>query len=235
MEEDLIRKYFNGELSDSERVEVELRQLEDTEFALLMTDFQSTRDGIRLARKQELKERLREIESTRKSKRRKLIAIAASIAIVLGVGGVLVWNQGKVSSNELYAEYYEPYPNVYAPITRDGDPTSDLEKAFALYEQGEYSKALKGFNQELEVNDDQDVLFYKAIALIQLEKTKEAEGILASIQLEKSSYSPQILWYESLLFIKNEQYEKAKSKLKELDGMNSGYKTQKVRDLIDEL
>ena len=41
MEEDLIRRYFKGELSESERVEVELRQLEDSEFASLMIDFKS--------------------------------------------------------------------------------------------------------------------------------------------------------------------------------------------------
>jgi len=235
MEEDLIRRYFSGELSDSERVEVELRQLEDTEFASMMINFQSTRDGIRLARKHELKKRLQEIESTKKPKKRMLIAIAASIAIILGVGGVFLFNRSNIDTNDLYAEYYEPYPNVYAPITRDGDSLSDLEETFAQYEQGEYKKALKSFDQELKVDENQDILFYKAITLIQLKKLSEAEDILSSIRIEETNYHPQILWYESLLLIKNDQLEKAKSKLTQLDDLKSGYKTQTVKELLEKL
>ncbi|MDG1331179.1 MAG: hypothetical protein P8P74_02540 [Crocinitomicaceae bacterium] len=236
MEEDLIRRYFKGELSDSERVEVELRQLEDTEFADLMINFKSTQDGIRLAKKDALKERLKEIESQKKPKGRFMrIAIAASIAIIFGVGGMILWNQFLSSPENLYTEYYEPYPNIYAPITRDGDSLSSLENAFAHYELGEYKKALKGFNAELEINDNQDVLFYKAITLIQLDKSDQAKNTLSSIQFEQSNYQAQILWYQSLLFIKDEQLEKAKSTLKKLDKLNSGYKTNKVKKLLEKI
>lgn len=236
MEEDLIRRYFRGELSEAERVEVELRQLEDTEFASLMIQFEETRDGIRLAKKEALKDRLREIESQKKSKSRiRQFAVAASIAVILGIGGMLIFNRTVGSAEKLYAEYYEPYPNVYAPITRDGDSLSALDQAFANYEQGKYKEALRGFDDELQLNDNQDVLFYKAITLIQLDQSKKAQNVLSSVRVNETRYQPQVLWYESLLFIKDEQFDKAKSKLIELDQLNSGYKTQTVKELIEKL
>jgi tetratricopeptide (TPR) repeat protein len=237
MEEDLIRRYYTNELSPSERIEVELRQQEDSEFASMMINFQETRDGIRLARKQELKDRLRALESEKKPRKFMLVAVAAALVMLIGVGAVvaLLLNEGTVDADALYAEYYEPYPNVYAPITRDVEAKSDLEKAFAHYEQGDYEKALSGFEEELKVTDNPDVLFYKAIALIQLGKSDDARNVLSSIQFEESSYQPQILWYEALLLIQKEELTEAKSKLTTLDELKSGYKTLKVRELLEKL
>lgn len=233
MEEDLIRRYFNNELSDSERVEIELRQLEDSEFASLMITFQSTRDGVRLAKKESLKNRLKEIEAEKKPKGRfKYIAIAASVAIILGVGGMMLWNQSLNSTGNLYAEYYEPYPNVHSPITRDGDSLSSLEQAFVQYELGEYQKALNGFNTELESNTDQDVLFYKGITLIELGNDTDALSTLDKIIVSDTRYHPQVLWYQAMLRLKLDQPAKAKQKLATLNSLNSGYKKQKVKELL---
>lgn len=236
MEEDLIRRYLKGELSESEVQSFELRRQNDSEFSSLVDEFQSLQKGIRLARKEALKQRLQEIESTEKSRSNfKRVAIAASIAILLSIGGTILWNQLQTTPEELYAEYYEPYPNAHAPITRDVSVASALDQAFKHYELEEYQKALEGFNYELIQTDDQDVLFYKGMTLIQLERDKDAMHVLNNVDKNNTVYYPQLLWYQALLYIKMYQPEKAKIQLEKLKSMKSGYKTKKVIELLSKL
>ena len=236
MEEDLIRRYLKGELSESEEQSFELRRQNDSDFSSLVDEFQSLQKGIRLAKRDALKQRLQEIESTEKSKSNFMrVAIAASIAILLGIGGTILWNQLQTTPEQLYAEYYEPYPNVHAPITRDAGVTSALEQAFEHYELEEYQEALEGFNYELTQTDDQDVLFYKGMTLIQLERDKDAMDILKKVDKNNTAYYPQLLWYQALLYIKMDQPENAKVQLEKLKSMKSGYKTKKVIELLNKL
>lgn len=236
MEEDVIRRYVTGQLSGAELEAFERRLATDSAFQQEVEDFQSIRDGIRLSEYNRLKGKLVQMESkkTRTRSFRKY-GIAASIALVLGLAGFYLWNQSASTPQALYAEYYEPYPNLYAPITRDGNEKNSLEEAFAHYELGKYQLALKGFNQALQKEVDHDVLFYKAMALILLNRDPEAQKVLSTVEKNRTNYYPQTLWYQSLLFLKEGNTNQARAQLKKLTTLKSGYKDEQVKSLLDEL
>lgn len=236
MEEEIIRRYFNDELSSSELADFENRRATDTEFAKEVETFESTRNAIKLSEKTRLKAQLKAIEKKRASKRLfPRLAVAATILLLITAGGLIWWNQGTQNASELFAEHYAPYPNVYAPITRDIDSLTSLEKAFTEYELGNYTQAEELLQQELKNEENGDIQFYLAVTHIELENYELAEQELSAINASDTRYYPQVLWYRALIQLKKNKTEKAKALLSELDQMNSGYKTDTVKSLLKAL
>lgn len=236
MEEDIIRRYFNGELSSSELADFENQMKANPDFAKEVEAFEATRNAIKLSEKKRLKSQLQAIEKKRASKRLlPRLAIAATILLLITAGGLIWWNQRTQNASELFAEHYAPYPNIYAPITRDIDSLTSVEKAFTEYELGHYTKAEELLQQELKNEENGDIQFYLAVTHIQLENYELAEQELSAINASETRYYPQVLWYRALIQLKKNNTEKARALLSELDQMNSGYKTDTVKSLLDKL
>ena len=55
-------------------------------------------------------------------------------------------NIQQLNTEQLYAQYFEPYRNVVQPIVRGENKTDTKSKAFQAYETKNYEDALKYFN-----------------------------------------------------------------------------------------
>jgi len=89
------------------------------------------------------------------------IAIAAAVSLV-----VVAWFAlnpfGTLSGPELFAEHFEPYPNVIG-MTRGADQQQVDQRtaAYMAYDKGDYAKAVDVFAQILPESDDQTLdLFF---------------------------------------------------------------------------
>jgi len=89
------------------------------------------------------------------------IAIAAAVSLV-----VVVWFAlnpfGTLSGPELFAEHFEPYPNVIG-MTRgiNQQQVDERTAAYMAYDRGDYAQAVDVFGKILPGSDDQTLdLFY---------------------------------------------------------------------------
>lgn len=164
--------------------------------------------------------------------------IAASIAVLIGFAGAFfLWNLAP-SKDTIYSSYFQPYNNVVAPIVRDQANLSEKAKAFALYEQGSYRKAIDGF----EVLSAKDSLspatlnFYKANAYMQLQEFEKAKSLLQMVVDEHKEWKAESLWYLALISLKLEDIDTAKSYLNRLQQSNeNAFKKKEVDDLLNTL
>lgn len=209
-----------------------------------MKDSEFDRDlekAITAEERREQKEYLRSIESSlvssKKQPKKFNWRIAATILVLIGLGGYFfLWNQSP-SSEELYSEYFSPHRNIVLPIVREQVDASKKSKAFASYEQGAYQKAIEEFNQ-LTVLDSIHpitVSFYKANAYLQLDNTEKARDLFLHIQQSRNTkWKEESLWYLALTYLKMGNPQKAKQYLLELkDKSQKGFKKQETLDLLD--
>ena len=73
-------------------------------------------------------------------------AAAAVVALLIAVKVLLPAQQ---NTDELFAEYFNPYPNVFEPTVRGTDMTTKRTEAFQAYEKKNYKQAALLFNELL--------------------------------------------------------------------------------------
>lgn len=186
--------------------------------------------GIKKGFNTELKQRLQD-EDQRMNRSlsirrlRYLSGIAA--ALMIGLISYIFINRISPDPLKLYAEYYQPYPNIHKPLTRLEDKSDD---PYFLYETGKYPDAITVLNTLLEANPaDEAALFYTGIIHMELRDFEKAAAQFAKLLAQQhGSYSRPALWYISLSYLQLEQTEKATEYLqqltneKDLYGRNSG-------------
>ena len=216
----LIERYFNEELSPEELEFFEEELVRDEKFKEEVQQFEFVFGGLKEARVRKLKADFDKYEqqiSTHKSTRysfiRKPMCYSIASTIVIAVV-VWVFNIGsvdnRIQSNDLFSEYFKPYPNVLAPITRSSEASStSLSDAMSLYDSKQYDKAILGFNQLIEEPVlKNEILFYKGVAL--LAKGEASEALYHfDLMAEVSSFNDQRKWYLSLTYIQLEDVDNA--------------------------
>ena len=120
-------------------------------------------------------------------------------------------DQGK----EIYLSYFEPYPNVIAPVVREGQkPDSLNSKPFLYYDQGDYKAAAKAFGLLFNESNESYALLYQGISLLALGKTNDAISLLEGIDWTfEPSFTAIAYWYLALAYLETGQVPKAKSYL----------------------
>lgn len=175
---------------------------------------------------------LRSIETSLKtSKKRFNWQIAASIVILIGFSGYFLLFNQSLSNEELYSKYFSPYENVVEPIVRDQIKLSKKAQIFSLYEQGEYEKAIDGFNQ-LTPQDSINVAtisFYKANSYLQLKQFEKAKALFSQTQ-NTQEWNQESIWYLALIAIKLNDTDAALIYLKKLQKRN--VKNEATKELI---
>ena len=144
--------------------------------------------------------------------RNRYIGIAVGILILI-VGGLTIFNPFQSDTSELFETYFKPYPNVVAPISKGETDILFYEKAFQLYEVGDYEKANIAFDS---LYQNETVLFYKSLTLLQLEKPKKAQILLEKIVADKGEFGIPTKWFLALTYLKRNQRKKAKKVLEQI-------------------
>ena len=186
----------------------------------------------------ELKEKLKEANPSTSLKvfslnQNQTIAVAASLVLLIVAGFFLF--KPSLSSEQLYLSYYQAYPNIVEPAERGQE---NIQDAYALYEKGDYAKAIEKFESQLansQPTEKAPLHFYMAISAMELNDLPLAEeNLLKVLEGEKGRFTNPARWYLALLYLRNNNTEKAEEELKILQGSNSSY-AQKATDLFEAL
>ncbi len=234
MRDQEIQDYLQGKLSADARLSFEKQMESDVSFASEVREIQNLKLAIETSEREDLKNRLQQLE---RSKTRKAwfgkLAMAASVVVIIGLGSLLFL--GRSTGKTLYADNFEVYPNVMAPITRSSEPTMKEDYYFVAYEKGEYAEAIVGFKQLLEEDDNQDVRFYLGMALLNNGDKDKALNELQKIDKEKTDFHPQNLWYQALIHLEKENYIEARELLQKLIENETNYKKKEAKEIFNKL
>lgn len=212
--ETLINNYFEKSLSIEEQTLFDSLMNSDADFAEEVAFQKSVKKAISLNERADLKRKLASFEAKKpKVKALRVFYAAASIVLLCGLGFYLTQN----TTNSLYEDYYQTYPNVIAPTVR-GENKEDLKsEAFYEYDSGNYQKSLELFSKIYTTEKDDYALFYKALSQMELQKTSEAITTFKQFDLAKNNaFTPFVKWYLALSYLKENQKEKAIPLLKSL-------------------
>jgi tetratricopeptide (TPR) repeat protein len=237
---DHIEEYLRGELSPEEQASFESSLEEDSELREKVEIHRKIRNGIEMGFNKELKDLLIEEES--KLPRPKdndtnrirtlypIIGVAAAISLLIIAFFTL--RTENVDNSELFAEYYQPYPNVEAPISRSEDNESN---PYALYEKGAYAEALNQFSEIQSINfDEPAIIFYAAICQLELGLTDDSiSSFKQLLELEANKYTRPAKWYLALVYLKSDQSSQAISYLNELTTFDDVYAKRAIQILSE--
>jgi len=223
----LIDKHLNGEaFSKAEKTDWESWQT-DPEFA----DLLSYNHDLMLALKQKGRETLKKeladlqnlhqkAEGTIRSMR--LIWIGVAVAAAICLLWLVIPSQQTASPTELYASYYERFPNVANPLTRDSGPKDLKDRAYAKYEQGEYAAAITLFDSLIEEEPSLTHQFYQGVSAMEIKDWQLAQRNLNQVSVSDTSrFAQAAQWYVAMLALRNAQTEEAKSILKQIQAEGS--------------
>ena len=126
------------------------------------------------------------------------------------------------NSTELLASYLQAYPNTLLQVERTSSDSEILQQAFQAYDKEDFEVAHSLFDRYLEENFNNNVLFYKANALLALGRIQEALPLFQQLSNDNNSiYHSQSEWYLALCLMKANQPEKANELLEKIASFDS--------------
>src|SRR3569832_883274 len=147
---DILVQYLDGELSGPEKQRLEQQLSQDAGLQEQMNSLRSAKEAIRLyglkqkvsgihaAMMEELQPGVVKMQTARPGKKFIRYSIAVAASIVLLIAGYMILNQGKPSSEKIFASNYSRYELV---TMRDGGgEQTKVEKA---YRAGNYEEVLR--------------------------------------------------------------------------------------------
>ncbi|AXT57680.1 hypothetical protein J8L88_21600 [Aquimarina sp. MMG015] len=240
--EELIDKYLQSELTPVEKDQFDNLLENDTTFRkdveflkdLNLVAGVEDRDGLRNS--------LAGFEAKIEAKETKVIPlfnykkllVAASILLVVAIGGITFLKPFGVDTNQLYAENFEPYKNVVTPIVRGDEATNEETIAFTSYESKNYELAAEQFGNLFKTTKSAYFLLYQANSLLASNKTQEAIPLLEQHISLGDQLSERGKWYLSLAYLKENRKKEAINLLEEMSKTGS-FKKSDVDKLLSQL
>ncbi|MBD1261578.1 hypothetical protein HZY62_13320 [Maribacter polysiphoniae] len=236
-QEDLIEKYIQNRLSPEERVMVDELLHNDIDFQKELTLQANLKKAIRKEDDDRFRDLISELESKAKIEkpitRRSYVKwlAAASVLLFVGLTYFLTMDQ-KVSTDDLFASYFEPYRNVVQPLQRGDGYQDEKTLAFLAYERGEYDTAISLFSNLYSTTKEPYYLFYKANALLKLKKANEAVPLLLEHLKTNDTLTEKTTWYLALAYLKMNDRPNARKTLEKViaDGK---YKSTEAKKLLE--
>jgi tetratricopeptide (TPR) repeat protein len=220
--EEWLERAIRNELSKDELLTFEQMLKEDADLKEQFIFEKKVQEGLHQT------ERLRLKELFEKEEKRKLFPLwipwAAAALLVIGFSWFF-WPAGP-AGDHLYTSYYQKFPNVVSPITRGEIQEED---AFTEFEKGKYEDALVLLGKA----SGDTAHFYQIMCLLELHKYEEAFEALKS-QSYDSVMDDYRLWYLSLMYLKNEDYDNAEQILNKLSQRDFPLR-EKAKDLLLEI
>ncbi|WP_298541833.1 hypothetical protein [uncultured Aquimarina sp.] len=222
--EELIDKYLQSELTPAEKdqfdslLENDASFKEDVELHKNLKIVSGTED------RDQLRKSMADFEAKIAANETKVIPlfnykkilVAASILLVVAIGGIMFLNPFSVNTNELYADNFEPYKNVVTPIVRGENDENEEIIAFTSYESKQYELATDQFAKLYETTKRPYFLLYQANSLLASDNVKEAIPLLEQHIALKDELSERGKWYLSLAYLKENRKNEAILLLEEI-------------------
>ena len=239
----LIQSYLDRSLSDTEKEKLEKRLKEEPLLKTMYLELQQLISGIRYSHLRQKLEQLRKLEATLPEIKQEIqngkqiflqrywkpLAAAASISIIVVTSIFLNRSEDPA---ELYASYFEPYPNVFEPITRgENEVVSKRTTAFQAYEAKDFAQAASLFNELLKEKKEPGVLLLLGNANLMLNNTKEARNNFITLINDFDEFDTQGKWYLGLSYLKEGDVKSAQLIMRELSNSEYSY-AGKAKELL---
>ena len=205
-----LMRYLDGELSETERTQIEAQLAKDPDLRMELENLQLSREAVRqfglrqdvtAIRRQMLAEtspRASSINMARKITRYSLAVAASLLLLVVGITG---YNFYKLSPDKLYDKHYQPYE---LSTSRNQARGTKIEQA---YKGKNYEWVIKLGKQ----SNDPAELFLTSMAW--LHKSEPANAIVTLRKILSHPTAGDELWkeeaeyYLALAYIKNKDYD----------------------------
>lgn len=231
-------------LSKEEQAQVALWCAEDTSFADQWKMHTQMVAAWHLTERAALKKQLQHIEQQVSRQpplvpiRRTWIQLLAAAAILLLLG--IWWMYMPTETHkQLYADYFRPYPNVVAPITRGAPAASNLGliRAFTAYDNQEYHEAEKLFHGIYVDNAQPFALFYMAICQMEQGQSATALTTLAGKEWPDTPFNMQqeAQWYMALCQLAEGNLEAVRLQLETIISNKTHLRWKNATELLKKL
>lgn len=241
----LLEKYLQNKLTTKEREQFELQLESDPDLKKEVEFELDVKRAISANEDENFRNLLAEFESEVDATENVIIGnessssrfptkwlIAASVVLIAALTFVQ-FNQSS-DPQDLFAQNFKPYTNVTHPITRGESSNTAKTMAFIAYESENYAEAVTLFDELYAVDQEPYYLFYKANALIQLDRASEAIPLLKQhLQLD-DDLTTNSNWYLAMAYLSLQDTENAKLALEKVVAANA-YGAEKAKQLLDEL
>ncbi len=243
--DELLIHYFQGTLSEKDKVVFDELIAKDPEFKAQFTFEKNLQVAIKNSERNKLKQKLKTLEEviehktqTQKPSNKSWFTpmrIAASVAILIAASWFFYTNNVANNPEQLFANNYEMYPNTVYAITRGNSAENTLEqKAFTAYEANDLPTATRLF-QELQEKSGLDYIdFYLAQTYLAQGEILKSVALFEKILEEKTDFKTEALWYAALGNIKTGQETKAILQLEALV-LDGSYKKKEAENLLKKL
>jgi len=243
----LIEDYYRNLLSNEERFKFEKKLESDSDFYDLYIKYGQFFKLAEQNGNKDLKSSLQTIEYNQTNKfnnpssknqpktfsiRKLIYSIAA--ALILLLSAIYLFNLGdNTSDSNLFAEYFQPYPNTIVKLERGEAEVTELQKTMLIYSNGDFKQAINNFDLILEKGKDSDLLFYKSVSQLSIGKNEEAISILEELKdKEIPSLKEAVNWYLVLGYVKENDNIKAKKLLEVIVNSNQTYQINSAKELL---
>ena len=232
---ELIEGHLDGTLTQAEAQEFESKLASSEAFREYLTFQRNLLGHLEAEQKSTLKGELGDmLQSSKKSSGTsfKVIWLAASILLTGGFAALWVGLQGPSHSQQLFDQYFDPYPVL--SVVR-GDAPNGLSP-LRVYAEGNYQQfveIMKSSRMSDIREKSNELLLAYGNALLALSEPEAALEPLQQI-LKGEKYYPDAQWYQSLTYLKLGEPEKAQKLLMQLITTNSFYQSS-ARKLLEEL
>lgn len=198
--EDLINGYFEGKLDKAQQQHFGQLLRQDQEFAEEFAFREKVQQAIHLQERDNLKNKLRsfELKGHKPAKNIGIRRWISAVAAILIVGVATIWWYHQSSTEQLYRNYFETFPNIVQPLVRSEIIDSKRSAAFLSYDRGDYQKSAVLFAQA----GDATGLFYGALSEMELGEHQKAAKIFESIKPSSTELGQYVMWYKSLNLLK---------------------------------
>lgn len=240
-----IERYLSPDITQKEKRQMEERMANEPELKSKFRMHKQLVDGIRFAHLQEQVNQLRTFESTLSAveiKEGRIVRLAhwwkplaAAAALALVITSYVLINQPP-KPEELYARYFQPYPNVFEPTLRGAEDEllTNRTMGFRAYDQADYQKAAALFKESLKEKEDPGILLLLGNANLVLGNVTEAQNNFLTLIKHFDDLDAQAKLYLGLSYLKQGDSKKAKLILQELGDPQATY-SKKAKELLNDL
>lgn len=234
-----VDDFLKGKLTESELEEFDLLMKEIPSIAEEVELRQQTQQAFAQIRHAQLKEQLQQLNPEKgkdiqmKSSVRWVWMAAASLLLLITLGIYFYVNNLNIHPQNLYAEYFEPYPNYVDPIERDISDLNEEKRAFLLYEQGNFEKAYQSF-ESLKTNPsvNSEIYFYQGLAAMESKYKDNVEDLIKTyMSMPNIRFEKQATWYLALHYLQVNEKSKSVLLLESLVA-EKAYKAREANELL---
>jgi len=155
-------------------------------------------------------------------------AIAASIALLISLGGYWVYNSSN-SNKRLYTEYFKPDPGL--PTVMGTTDNYEFYDAMVNYKRGDYKLAIEKWEELLKAKPQNDTLNY-FLGVVHLANNNEKQSIeylKKVVKDQNTSFKDDTYYYLGLAYLKAENIELAKENF----SLSTIYNSKEILSKLD--